>query len=382
MRSSSGRNAAVGPRVLHVHEPGHVVGHLDPGEPLGARPVAGSRTSTARLSESPLMYGNGCAGSTASGVSTGKTWARKYSASRLRSAVVELVPAQRPGCPAPASAGSTSSCRSSAGVPGDELVGALRRPGSSVSRAVSPSAERIAEAHVQPPLQAGDPDHVELVEVAGEDREELHPLQQRQPASSSAWASTRALKSSQDSSRLENRSSGRSGTGRRPARRSAAGLPVGAAPCADRRRAGERRTRSPAMTPPQGERGQDVPRSAVCGPDAERQLGGGRRSAAVSTSWRSAGQSPDSSTAPAARCAAAEPGPNAGCAAPAGRAASSVVPVPSASATNAARRARPPRPAPRPARPAAAPAGRPTAARRRRRGPPRRGRRRRARAPG
>jgi hypothetical protein len=43
-------------------------------------PVLGppmSRTSTARLSDSPLMYGNGCDGSTASGVSTGNTWARK-----------------------------------------------------------------------------------------------------------------------------------------------------------------------------------------------------------------------------------------------------------------------------------------------------------------
>ena len=35
-------------------------------------PVSGSRISTARLSDSPEMYGNGCAGSTASGVSTGK----------------------------------------------------------------------------------------------------------------------------------------------------------------------------------------------------------------------------------------------------------------------------------------------------------------------
>ena len=35
------------------------------------------------------------------------------------------------------------------------------------------------QAHVGPPVQAGDPHHVELVEVAGEDGEELHPLQQR-----------------------------------------------------------------------------------------------------------------------------------------------------------------------------------------------------------
>ena len=35
-------------------------------------PVSGSRTVTARLSDRFEMYGNGCAGSTASGVSTGK----------------------------------------------------------------------------------------------------------------------------------------------------------------------------------------------------------------------------------------------------------------------------------------------------------------------
>ena len=39
--------------------------------------VVGFFTTTARLSESPLMYGNGCAGSTAKGVRTGKTLSRK-----------------------------------------------------------------------------------------------------------------------------------------------------------------------------------------------------------------------------------------------------------------------------------------------------------------
>ena len=63
------------------------------------------------------------------------------------------------------------------------------------------------EAHVAAPLQPGDPHHVELVEVGGEDGQELRPLQQSL-ALSSASASTRALKSSQLSSRLENRSSG------------------------------------------------------------------------------------------------------------------------------------------------------------------------------
>ena len=45
-------------------------------------PVVGLDTTTARLSDSPEMYGNGCAGSTASGVSTGKICRRKNLRSR------------------------------------------------------------------------------------------------------------------------------------------------------------------------------------------------------------------------------------------------------------------------------------------------------------
>ena len=48
-------------------------------------PLSGSRTMIAMFRLSPEMYGNGCAGSTASGVSTGKICAVKYSASRSRS---------------------------------------------------------------------------------------------------------------------------------------------------------------------------------------------------------------------------------------------------------------------------------------------------------
>ena len=39
-------------------------------------PVSGLRITSARLSDRPEMYGNGWAGSTASGVSTGKTRSR------------------------------------------------------------------------------------------------------------------------------------------------------------------------------------------------------------------------------------------------------------------------------------------------------------------
>ena len=73
MSSSSGRYVVAASST--GDEPLDVVGHLDAREVLGAG--TGSRTSTARLSDRPLMYGNGCAGSTASGVSTGNTWRRK-----------------------------------------------------------------------------------------------------------------------------------------------------------------------------------------------------------------------------------------------------------------------------------------------------------------
>ena len=51
-------------------------------------PVSGSRTVTASDSDRSLMYGNGCAGSTASGVSTGKI----SSKNRWRSSTLALRP--------------------------------------------------------------------------------------------------------------------------------------------------------------------------------------------------------------------------------------------------------------------------------------------------
>ena len=59
-----------------------------------------------------------------------------------------------------------------------------------------------------PALRPGHPDHVELVEVGGEDGQELRPLQQRHRSLSLARSSTRLLKASQDSSRSRNRSAG------------------------------------------------------------------------------------------------------------------------------------------------------------------------------
>jgi len=71
-------------------------------------PVPGLRTTTARLSERPEMYGNGWAGSTASGVSTGKIWRRKNRSSRFFSES-ESSPKWRSWMPSSASAGLTSS---------------------------------------------------------------------------------------------------------------------------------------------------------------------------------------------------------------------------------------------------------------------------------
>jgi hypothetical protein len=65
-----------------------------------------------------------------------------------------------------------------------------------------PSGERLAMAQ-DLGLQARDAHHEELVEVRWRhDAQELQPLEQRHVVGDSASASTRALNSSHDSSRL------------------------------------------------------------------------------------------------------------------------------------------------------------------------------------
>ena len=139
-------------------------------------PVAGSRTATARLSERFEMYGNGCAGSTASGVSTGKMRASNSRVSSARSS-------------------SSSSSQSANSTPASSSAGATSFVNTRAWRATS-SSTRIADraelldlveavgrvaAHAgrELLLQARDADLEELVEVRAEDREELRPLEQR-----------------------------------------------------------------------------------------------------------------------------------------------------------------------------------------------------------
>ena len=140
--------------------------------------VCGSRTRTASDSERLEMYGNGRPSPTASGVSTGKIWRRKRSSSAARSSRGDARRARRCAMPCSASCGRSSrstqrvwrslSARRCARGAVDRLLTARgrRRRGSS-----TPGVDLV--------VQPGDADHEELVEVRGEDRGELHALQQR-----------------------------------------------------------------------------------------------------------------------------------------------------------------------------------------------------------
>jgi hypothetical protein len=76
-------------------------------------PVDGLTTTTPRFSESPEMYGNGCAGSTASGVRTGKICLRKNLCSRSCSSVPRSS-SRTSVMPSRASAGCTCSAKTRA----------------------------------------------------------------------------------------------------------------------------------------------------------------------------------------------------------------------------------------------------------------------------
>ncbi len=139
--------------------------------------VSGCLTVTARFRLSPLTNGNGCAGSTASGVSTGNTCSWKYVDSRPRSVVVELGP--RDDQDALLGQRRAHRVEEHLRVPlAICWVRSLMRR--SCSRGDRPSAERTDRPISSRRFRPGDPDHVELVEVGGEDRQELRPLQQRQ----------------------------------------------------------------------------------------------------------------------------------------------------------------------------------------------------------
>ena len=189
--SSTGRNRArrgrrrrpsstPGPaRAVHRDEPRHVVGHLDPGEQL--RPAvrvadhdgevqrqARRCTGTGAPGRPPAASAPGrpAPGSTRA-AARGPAWSRStqrriwtFCAGQRRLDVVGEA----------ASRGGPSARR------------CAPRSAASCSRGVSPSGPSHRQAGLQPALQPGDAHHVELVEVAGEDGQELGPLQQRRGA--------------------------------------------------------------------------------------------------------------------------------------------------------------------------------------------------------
>ena len=170
------------------------------------------------------------------------------------------------------------------------------------------------EAGALPALQPGDADHVELVEVAREDRQELHPLQQRQrlvlgelqhPRVEVEPGQLPVEEAVGRQRRVRDALSGGTVSSCRTEGTACRSALVGS------RRSSERRAR----------------------PGAEGRAA--RRSASVSTSRRSPGQSPDRATAPAGAVRARPmPAPKAGRSGTP-TAVSSVVPVPWASATKA-----------------------------------------------
>ena len=180
MTSSSGTNrTAYAPVVGARRRPGRSRGS-DGGTLTRAKcslPVFGLTRVTARFSDRPEMYGNGCAGSTASGVSTGKIWSGNSSCSGSRSLLAEVGPTRTIVMPCSASAGRTSPLEH-AGVLRMQLVRDPRDLLQHLAR-FEPGGGAHGEAGRDPALETGDADHEELVEVAGEDREEPGPLEQR-----------------------------------------------------------------------------------------------------------------------------------------------------------------------------------------------------------
>ena len=149
------------------------------------------------------MNGNGCAGSMASGVSTGKMWSQEIVLQPGRARPWSIVVAVDQDDALLRQAPARSSRQRAL------LLGRQARPpramrsSCSLRRQAVRAARGDAGAHLA--LEAGDAHHEELVEVVGRDRQEAQPLQQR-VVGVLASSSTRRLKWSQDSSRLMKRS--------------------------------------------------------------------------------------------------------------------------------------------------------------------------------
>ena len=152
----------------------HVVGHLDPGEPLGtALGVAHGDRQVEREA--------GDVGERVRGVDRERRQHREDGLGEVRRQRRALAVGQRrPPHDPDALLGQLRAhlVEEDLRVRVGQLLGARGDPGQLLAR-----GQPVRAAHLQAglvaALQPGDPDHVELVQVAREDRQELGPLQQR-----------------------------------------------------------------------------------------------------------------------------------------------------------------------------------------------------------
>ena len=119
------------------------------------------------------MNGKGCAGSIASGVSSGKMLWRKWSSIQLRSALVTSWPSTSTMPALGQDAAQIAPDRLLVGgklrnrlVDGDELLGRRQAVGAA-----------FGDAFADLRLDTGDADHEELIKVIGGNRQEPDPLQ-------------------------------------------------------------------------------------------------------------------------------------------------------------------------------------------------------------
>ena len=133
--------------------------------------------------------GNGWPGSIASGVSTGKTSCGSRRRQLRPLLGRELARRAATRTPARSSPGPTSSRQTRYCSATSACARALMA--ASCSAGVMPSAAHLVDVARELLLQARDAHHEELVEVRGDDGEELQALEQRAPTASRASASTR-----------------------------------------------------------------------------------------------------------------------------------------------------------------------------------------------
>ena len=173
------RRGACGPeRSPSGHEARQDLRDLDPRE-LALLRSPGPRASTASESDRLERNGNGCPGSTASGVSTGKTERAEVGPRPLLGLGVEqALPVADPDAaprPAPGAAPRPAAPCAVLELPADDLA----RCGPAARAGVRPSGLASTSGLLELVVQPRDPDHEELVQVGEVDGQELEPLEQR-----------------------------------------------------------------------------------------------------------------------------------------------------------------------------------------------------------